>query len=81
MGGGRTYSEAHHIRPLGAPHLGRDTRDNIIVLCPNHHAQCDFLAVTIDLASLRLHPDHAINQKHIEYHNDRVIAPQGTRGS
>lgn len=31
------YAEAAHIRPLGRPHDGPDTPDNILVLCPNHH--------------------------------------------
>jgi hypothetical protein len=79
MSGGGTYSEAHRIRPLGSPHFDPDTCDNIIVLCPNHHAQCDFLAITIDLATLHLHPDHIINQKHVEYHNDLVrLGSSGT---
>jgi putative restriction endonuclease len=35
------YAEAAHIRPLGAPHDGPDTPDNILCLCPNHHVLFD----------------------------------------
>jgi predicted restriction endonuclease len=35
------YSEAAHIKPLGAPHNGPDTLANLLVLCPNHHLQFD----------------------------------------
>lgn len=31
------YAEAAHIRPLGAPHHGPDTLENVLCLCPNHH--------------------------------------------
>ena len=34
---GTSYSEAHHICPLGTPHNGPDVAGNILVLCPNHH--------------------------------------------
>jgi hypothetical protein len=70
---GLTYSEAHHIRPLGEPHKGPDSSGNILILCPNHHAQCDFGAIKLDLALLRLMPDHNIDKQHIDYHN-RMIA-------
>jgi putative restriction endonuclease len=38
---GRTYSEGAHLKPLGRPHIGRDSLDNLLCLCPNHHAQLD----------------------------------------
>jgi predicted restriction endonuclease len=68
---GVTYSEAHHIRPLGEPHNGPDTEDNILILCPNHHAQCDFCAIKLVLTSLDRLPDHIIDEAHIDYHNGR----------
>ncbi len=37
----RFYSEAAHIKPLGAPHNGPDKASNMLVLCPNHHLQFD----------------------------------------
>jgi hypothetical protein len=71
MGDG-TYSEAHHIRPLGEPHLGPDIPSNILILCPNHHAQCDFGAITLEFEALRKINGHNINDIFINYHN-RVI--------
>jgi hypothetical protein len=35
------YVEVHHIRPLGGGHNGLDRRENMLVLCPNHHAMFD----------------------------------------
>lgn len=35
------YSEAAHIKPLGSPHNGPDTKENMLILCPNHHIQFD----------------------------------------
>lgn len=40
------YSEVHHIWPLGEG--GLDNFDNMIVLCPNHHAEFDLCAIAID---------------------------------
>ncbi len=39
---GRFYIEVHHLRPLGTPHNGLDRFNNMLVLCPNHHALFDF---------------------------------------
>jgi len=47
-GDGDPYAEAHHLQPLGGEHHGPDILENIIVLCPNHHAEFDFGAVAID---------------------------------
>jgi HNH endonuclease len=66
---GLTYAEAHHIRPLGHPHNGPDSPSNMIILCPNHHAQCDLGALKLDIESLRRLPDHVIDTEHVQYHN------------
>ncbi|REJ70128.1 MAG: hypothetical protein DWQ31_02625 [Planctomycetota bacterium] len=47
----RLYAEAHHIRPLGRPHSGRDVEGNILVVCPNHHVMLDRGAIEIDPAT------------------------------
>lgn len=47
VGDGLYYSEAAHIKPLGAPHHGPDKSANIIVLCPNHHLQFDYGVVRL----------------------------------
>ncbi len=71
---GGTYSEAHHIRPLGAPHFGPDHPGNIIVLCPNHHALLDYGALRLEARSINRRNIHGIDPQYIDYHN-RVIVP------
>lgn len=44
-GAGRLHSEVHHIRPLHEG--GSDTRDNMVVLCPRHHAEFDYGAMLV----------------------------------
>lgn len=73
------YSEGAHIRPLGVPHNGSDTLDNILCLCPNCHALFDGHALKVlpDLRVLNLgdhqfqltvHPAHQINADNLAYH-------------
>lgn len=72
------YAEAAHIRPLGAPHHGPDTADNILCLCPNHHVLFDRggfsieddLTVTGEEKKLRTNPQHQINPDYLRYHRD-----------
>jgi putative restriction endonuclease len=69
------YAEAAHIRPLGAPHHGPDTADNILCLCPNHHVLFDHSGVMIDEdlsligmeGQLKLHLQHPLNEDHLRY--------------
>lgn len=80
------YSEAAHVRPLGAPHDGPDTEDNILCLCPNHHVLFDNGAVSIaedlsltgdDIGSLTIHPKHSINRQHLAYHREHLaVSPE-----
>ena len=75
------YAEAAHIRPLGAPHNGPDTKDNILCLCPNHHVLFDNGAVSVadDLSligadsNLTVHRDHNINENYLAYHREHFI--------
>ncbi len=72
------YAEVHHIRPLGGEHQGKDKTDNMLVLCPNHHAMFDLRlprfvnANTIEIAGKKsaLTLNHALANSVIEYHND-----------
>ena len=73
------YAEAAHIRPLGAPHDGPDSPDNILCLCPNHHVLFDKGGVGIgeDLSlfggaegRLTVHPRHRVNEKHLRYRQE-----------
>ena len=70
---GSSYSEAHHIQPLGKPHDGPDVGGNIIVLCPNHHAMCDYGAIRLSHEELRQHPAHEIDLQFIDYHNSIIV--------
>jgi 5-methylcytosine-specific restriction enzyme A len=69
LGNDRPYAEGHHIKPLGKNHNGPDVIENILCVCPNHHAQLDFQAILINKSSLRLQPGHEISDEYIEYHN------------
>ncbi|WP_166870832.1 HNH endonuclease [Salinibacterium sp. ZJ450] len=71
--GGATYSEAHHIIPLGAPHNGPDVPGNIIVLCPNDHALCDMGAIILNRHEIRQVDGHEISEESISYHNGQIV--------
>jgi len=45
--GGR-YCEAAHIRPISLREADLDIRDNLVVLCPNHHKMLDLGAMSIE---------------------------------
>ena len=70
------YAESCHVKPLGRPHNGPDTLDNVLCLCPNCHALFDMHALTIqdDLLiseighKLTFRSEHIINQEYLEYH-------------
>jgi hypothetical protein len=70
------YSEAHHIQSLGKPHDGPDVPGNIIILCPNHHVQCDYGAISLDISQLNMVHEHTLQKKYIDYHND-IICKKG----
>jgi 5-methylcytosine-specific restriction endonuclease McrA len=80
---GTLYVEAHHVRPLSRRHNGADTADNIIVLCPNHHALFDlgvpeFLTsnvVRIGNKVVTLTPEPGLSQMNIDYHNSEMRSP------
>lgn len=71
------YAEAAHIKPLGAPHNGPDSLDNLLCLCPNHHVMFDYGGFSIldnyDLigisGKLSVNKQHKINKEFIQYHS------------
>lgn len=78
------YAEGHHLRPLGKPHIGPDQSKNVLILCPNHHADFDNGMVRVDPDTLELShayedeldgtklelaPGHDIDSRFIRYHN------------
>jgi predicted restriction endonuclease len=69
---GTDYAEGHHLQPLGEPHNGPDLAENIVCLCPNHHAACDFGAILISAPDLRTADGHAVAQRFLDYHNRTV---------
>lgn len=62
------YSEAHHIKPLGRPHDGDDTHDNLLCVCPNCHVLLDYAAIPLSIESL-MASRHRLNPENIDYHN------------
>tara|TARA_B100001964_G_C14180826_1_gene576151 strand:- start:103 stop:1236 length:1134 start_codon:yes stop_codon:yes gene_type:complete len=73
LSNGKLYAEAHHLKPLGSPHNGPDVAGNIVVLCPNHHTQCDYGAIRLSASNLHSHADHLIDEEYISYHNDKIF--------
>lgn len=69
----RTYSEAHHIIPIGGVHAGPDVASNVIVLCPNHHALCDMGAIALRREDIEEVPGHEIAESSLRYHNEQIF--------
>jgi hypothetical protein len=83
------YSEGHHLQPLGSDHKGPDIEGNIIVVCPNHHAEFDYGAIAINPDTLELvhvnqanrfsgdklqvHSLHPLGKQYLTYHYDIVF--------
>ena len=72
------YSEAHHVWPL--QHDGDDDLNNILVLCPTHHAEFDYKVLKISkdgkkivdktgnvVYTLHFESGHEIAQKNIDF--------------
>ncbi|MGE8079229.1 HNH endonuclease [Peribacillus loiseleuriae] len=86
IGNGKFMCEVHHIQPLGSRHNGADVIENMIVVCPNHHAMFDRGAITIDVIKnnikhvnqknyINMMPlliKHRIAQEYVDYHNQNI---------
>ena len=66
------YAEAHHMQPLGNGHNGADVIENVICVCPNHHALLDLGAIFIEHSKLHHVEGHEINPEYIAYHNVEI---------
>lgn len=45
---GKFYSEGHHLKKLGGIHQGPDNRENVMILCPFHHAEFDYGSIAVN---------------------------------
>ena len=79
------YAEGHHLHPLGEN--GPGEKSNILILCPNHHADFDYGVIeverrtytishlyddSVDGTTLSLNANHDILDDHLEYHNSNI---------
>ena len=71
------YAEGCHIKPLGRPHSGPDTLENLLCLCPNCHVLFDEKAIWIEdnlsingaiKGTLNTIPVHRISLDMLRYH-------------
>lgn len=78
------YAEAAHIKPLGIPHNGADSINNLLCLCPNHHVLFDYGAFSIadDLSLLGMEGTLTIDKQHeiyvdnLRYHREHYFLVQ-----
>ena len=68
---GKTYSEVHHLKPLGKPHNGPDTKSNMIVVCPNCHVLLDYGAIHIRNSTIKI-SKHIMDDAFVSYSNSLV---------
>lgn len=64
---GNYYSEGHHLQKLGGLHKGPDVKENVIILCPNHHVEFDYGMIAIENGCI-IHID-----KSNSYHNKALV--------
>ncbi len=64
---GSFYAEAHHVKPLGRPYNGPDTKDNIICVCPTCHVLLDYKVIRLDQSQV---PNVA--SIYVNFHNDEI---------
>jgi len=74
---GGAYAQGAYIRPLGRPHNGPDTAENILCLCPNCHVLFDGWAFAIEddgtligvLNGCLIEVEtHIVNRQYLGYH-------------
>ena len=78
----------HHLQPLGEPHDGPDVTANMLVVCPNHHADLDHGLVAVDPESLEItHAyadeetnatltvagEHELGAAYLRYHTEAIV--------
>jgi predicted restriction endonuclease len=70
-----SYSEGAHVRPLSES--GPDIKENVLILCPNHHALIDHGEVTFsqdgswhsinDAGVINYKPGHTVDWRYFDY--------------
>ena len=83
---GLGISVAAHIKGLGKPHNGPDIKENMLCLCPNHHAQFDSYSFYIDPENFQIVgldvfegkpitriKKHKIKAEYLEYHQAQYL--------
>ena len=75
---GRGYSEGAHVQPLSQD--GPDVRENILILCPNHHVMLDKGALVLSLegtwsaegesGEIHFHRKHSLSEEFIKFHRN-----------
>jgi putative restriction endonuclease len=77
---GGIVAEGAHVRGLGKPHSGPDVPENVLCLCPNHHALFDAGGIYLSddltvhdmhghkIGALTRHPKHQIDIGFVGYH-------------
>lgn len=58
------YSEGHHLKQLGGIHQGPDIKENILILCSNHHVEFDYGVIAIDPTSKKIVHIDTTNEFH-----------------
>ncbi|MBS1778257.1 MAG: HNH endonuclease [Bacteroidetes bacterium] len=58
------YAEGHHIQPLGNKHNGLDVKGNILIVCPNHHAEFDYGSIAINPGTMKIEHVDETNRWH-----------------
>lgn len=64
---GSFYAESHHVKPLGKPHNGPDTKNNIMCVCPTCHVKLDYKIIKLDPNEFQ-----KISREYIDYHNNEI---------
>ncbi|WP_440989162.1 HNH endonuclease [Haloarchaeobius baliensis] len=82
------YAEGHHLKPLGNPHNGPDAKSNLLIVCPQCHADLDYGLIAIhpdtlhvaheydqtrDSISLTISEAHDLNPRFLTYHNQTIV--------
>lgn len=78
---GQAHAVGAHIRGLGKPNNGDDSKDNMIILCPNDHLIFDNYGFSIDdnfnligkEGKLKIKTKHKINLENLRYHRNKYF--------